>query len=51
MGGLAMATGTLAASALHGVVGAGIHGIGTAFALVGLWAAWRLRRAWNGGPV
>lgn len=51
MGGLAMATGTLAASALHGLVGSGIHGVGTMLAATGLWATLRLRRTWNGGAV
>jgi PPP family 3-phenylpropionic acid transporter len=48
MGGLAMALGTVAAAALHGPLGPGIHGIGVVLALAGLWAAWQLRRQWQG---
>jgi hypothetical protein len=36
------------AAALHGPLGPGIHGIGLVLALVGLGAAWQLRRQWQG---
>jgi PPP family 3-phenylpropionic acid transporter len=51
MGGLAMASGTLAAAALHDVAGSGIHGIGVALSALALVATWGLRRAWQGGAV
>jgi PPP family 3-phenylpropionic acid transporter len=51
MGGLAMASGTLAAAALHDLAGPGIHGVGVALSLLALAATWRLHRAWQGGLV
>jgi PPP family 3-phenylpropionic acid transporter len=50
-GGLAMAAGTMVAAALHGPLGHGIHGVGFVLTLVGLWAAWRLSRVWDGGAL
>lgn len=51
MGGLAMASGTLAAAALHDLAGAGIHGIGVTLSLLALVAIWGLGRTWRGGLV